>query len=237
MDASSEEQPIVVIACQVLQDLFERLLPENLAQKVTFMDYGLHRVPQKMTGAIQDAINDIEEPSLVILGYGLCGNGLRGIQAGVHTILVPRADDCIAILLGSRERYTQEFEAHPGSYYLSKGWLESGSHPLKEYQEYVTKYGPKDAEWLIDTQYRNYERLVLVTHSQQDMEAYRPQANEVAKFCKRWDMRYEEIRGSDMYVRRIIEAAKLNSNLDPETAGQEFLVVPPGGEIEQYDFI
>jgi len=63
----------------------------------------------------------------------LCGNGLNGIRAGQHILLIPRADDCIAILLGSYQVYKQEFQSAPGTYYLSKGWLESGSNPLSEY--------------------------------------------------------------------------------------------------------
>ena len=232
-----EKRPIVVIACQVLQDLLEKLLPENLADRVTFMDYGLHRVPNQMTPILQVEIDGIEQASLVVLGYGLCGNGLKGIKAGIHTLLVPRADDCIAILLGSREAYIQEFEAHPGTYYLSKGWLESGSHPLKEYKEYVEKYGPDDAAWVMNVQYQHYERLVLVTHSEEDMETYRPEALEVAQYCQQWDMRYEEIRGSDNYVRRLVEAISLNIDLSSEKAGSDFLVIPPGGEIRQEEFI
>jgi hypothetical protein len=233
----SERRPIVVIACQVLQDLLEKLLPEKLAERVTYMDYGLHRVPSQMTPTLQDKIDNIEEASLVVLGYGLCGNGLKGLKAGIHTLLVPRADDCIAILLGSREAYIREFEAHPGTYYLSKGWLESGSHPLKEYKEYVEKYGPDDAAWVMDMQYKHYERLVLVTHSKEDMETYRPLALEVAQYCQQWDMRYEEIEGSNRYVRRLVELAALNNDLTPDRAGSDFLVIPPGGEIRQEDFI
>ncbi len=224
--------PIIIIACQVMQSMLEKLLPPGLAQQVTYMDYGLHRVPGKMTWTLQDAIDAIEQPSLIVLGYGLCGNGLHGIHAGPHTLLIPRADDCIAILLGSRERYYHEFEAVPGTYYLSKGWLESGSHPLKEYHEYIAKYGPEDAEWLMDTQYQHYERLALVAHSSEDLDTYRPQAQAVAEFCQRWGMRYEEILGSDHFVRRLIEAA---AALDQ--AGAEFVVIPPGGEIRQEMFL
>jgi hypothetical protein len=50
-------------------------------------------------------------------------------------------------------------------------------------------------------------------------------------------MRYEEIRGSDGYVRRLVEAASLNNDLTPDKAGNDFLVIPPGGEIRQDDFI
>jgi hypothetical protein len=227
-----DAKPIVVIACQVLQSLLEQLLPEDLASQVTFMDYGLHRVPGKMTWTLQDAIDTIEQPSLVVLGYGLCGNGLNGIRAGKHTLLVPRADDCIAILLGSYQAYMREFQSVPGTYYLSKGWLESGSHPLKEYQEYVGKYGPDEAEWIMDQQYQHYERLVLVAHSQADLEKYRPEAAEVARYCERWGMRYEEILGSDVFVRRLVEVAAALDKAD-----SDFVVVPPGGEIRQEQFM
>ena len=93
-----EGLPVVVIACQVLQDMLERLLPEGLAKNITFLDYGLHATPGKMTATLQEIIDSVKQPSLVVLGYGLCGNGLRGIRAGRHTLLVPRADDCIAVL-------------------------------------------------------------------------------------------------------------------------------------------
>ncbi|MCA9928655.1 MAG: DUF1638 domain-containing protein [Anaerolineales bacterium] len=227
-----EKLPVVIIACQVMQSMLAGLLPDGLASEVTYMDYGLHRTPAKMTWTLQDEIDAVEQPSLIVLGYGLCGNGLNGIQARQHTLLIPRTDDCIAILLGSREAYMREFESQPGTYYLSKGWLESGSNPLSEYHEYIEKYGAEDAEWLMDTQYQNYERLVLVTQNEADMDTYRPQALEVAEYCKRWNMQYEEIVGSDQYVRQLIEVAAALDKADGN-----FVVVPPGGEIKQQDFI
>lgn len=226
-----EKLPVVVIACQVLQSLLEQLLPTNLATQVSFLDYGLHRLPSKMTWTLQEAIDSIEQASLIVLGYGLCGNGLHGLKAGIHTLLVPRADDCIAILLGSRQAYMRQFEAVPGTYYLSKGWLESGSHPLKEYHENVHKYGFEDATWIMDQQYQHYERIALVAHSPTDMEKYRPEAKEVAEYCSRWGMRYEEILGSDNFVRRLIEIAA-----DLGRADDDFLIIRPGDEISQDHF-
>jgi hypothetical protein len=232
--------PVVVIACQVLQDMLERLLPKSLSSQVTFMDYGLHRVPQKMTGRLQRAIDAINVPSLVVLGYGLCGNGLKGLRAGKHTLLAPCTDDCIAILLGSYQAYIREFQAVPGTYYLTKGWLESGSNPLQEYGEYVPRYGAEQAMWVMDQQYQHYERLILVAHSQADLAQYRPQAQEVARFCQRWGMRYEEILGSDAYVRQLVEAAQALSNGNLELTAwvdKDFVVIPPGGEIRQEMFM
>ena len=223
---------MVVIACKVFQNLLEAYLPEEVASNITFMDYGLHRVPSKLTWSVQDEVDRIEDPSVIILGYGLCGNGLQGVKSRQHTLVIARADDCIAILLGSREAYLEEFENEPGTYYLTKGWLESGSDPLKEYNEYKEKYGEEDAEWLMDQQYQHYKRIVLVAHQQEDLEKYRSQAQAVAKFCERWGMRYEEKLGSDRYVARLVEVA---NSLD--TQDKDFLIVPPGGEIRQEDFI
>jgi hypothetical protein len=229
---SADNLPVVVIACRVFEHLLERLLPGDLAARVTYLDYGLHSVPEKLTAALQETIDAVVTPGLVVLGYGLCGNGLDGLRAGHHTLLVARADDCIAILLGSYARYRQEFDAVPGTYYLTKGWLESGSHPLKEFREYSETYGPEKAQVIMDAMYRHYERLVLVAHTPEDLEAYRPRALEVARYCERWGMRYEEILGSDSYVRQLAEiAADLNK------AGGEFIVVPPGGVLRQADFL
>ena len=79
---------------------------------------------------------------------------------------------------------------------------------------------------------KHYERLVLVAQSQADLDAYREQALEVARFCERWGMRYEEILGSDAYVQRFVALA---ANM--EAAGSDFLVIPPGGEIRQEQFM
>jgi hypothetical protein len=232
MNSDTSKRPIVVLACQVFQDLFERFVKDDQIQKFIYLDYGLHSVPRKLTQAVQEALDNLVEPSLVILGYGLCGNGLNGIRAGNHTLLIARADDCIAILLGSYERYQHEFKSESATYYLTKGWLESGSNPLQEYQEYVKKYGLAKANWLIDSLYHNYRRVVLVAHSQADLEAYRDRAQEVAKFCERWGMIYQEILGSSEFFEHLLQAAS-----QPDQADENFILVPPGGTLRQDQFM
>lgn len=224
--------PIVVIACEVFQHLFEKYINEEDLNQIAFLDYGLHQVPANLTDSLQKSIDSVEEPSLIILGYGLCGNGLNGIRANNHTLLIPRADDCIAILLGSYEAYKKEFSTNPGTYYLTKGWLESGSDPLREYQGIVEKYDPETAEWIMDQQYQNYKRLVFVAHTEEDFEKYRPRALEVAQYCEQWNMRYEEILGSDLFIRKLV--GSLESLHEPN---EDILVIPPGGEIQQGQFI
>lgn len=227
------KKPVVIVACQVFQHLIEKYLPPDLPpSQVRYLDYGLHQMPNLLRASVQQRLDEITEPSLVILGYGLCGNGLRGIRAGVHTLVIPRTDDCIAILLGSYPRYQQVFMEQPGTYYLTKGWLESGSNPLMEYEKLMVKYGEEQTNLIMDLQYRNYKRLVFVAHNQADLDAYRPLALRVADYCARWGMVYEEMLGSEAYIEKLMDWARHS----PE-AGDEFVVVGPGGELTQVQFL
>jgi hypothetical protein len=224
--------PVVVIACQVFRDLFSRFAAPGSIKEFIYLDYGLHSAPRKLNQAIQQALDAVVEPSLIVLGYGLCGNGLNGIRAGQHTLLISRADDCIAILLGSYARYQREFKAESGTYYLTKGWLESGSNPLQEYRDYVQKYGLQKADWLIESLYHNYKRLVFVAHDQADLEKYRPLALEVAEFCTRWNIRYEEILGSTDFFQNLLKHVSISEQKD-----EDFILVLPGGELHQDQFM
>jgi len=238
---SIKRLPIVVIACQVFETILEKLLPPEMAGQITFLDYGLHIVPKNLTGEVQKAIDGIESPSLIILGYGLCGNGLKGVRAGQHTLLIPKTDDCIAILLGSYAEYKDVFSAEPGTYYLTKGWLEAGSNPLAEYRGYVEKYGQTKADLVMDMQYQHYTRLMFVAHDTADFETYREEVQAIAAYCARWGMRYEEYLGSDRLIRQLIDLTLAihtsGLNVLDENIAKEFVVISSGGEVEQKMFM
>ena len=95
-----------------------------------------------------------------------------------------------------------------------------------------------------------------MAHNQAELDACRPQAEEIARFCARWDMRLEEILGSDGYVRQLVGLVEQISNgvgemLPDGSAGAgetkcnqaqlspdgDYLVIPPGGEIRQALFV
>ena len=84
----------------------------------------------------------------------------------------------------------------------------------------------------MDQQFQHYKRLVFVAHNQEDLDDYRPQVEEIAQYCARWGMRYEEILGSDDYIRHLVEAALALGNAD-----DQFIVIPPGGELKQSQFL
>jgi hypothetical protein len=220
--------------------MIESLLPSGLAD-VIYLDYGLHVAPQEMTKEIQQEIDRLKTPSLIFLGYGLCGNGLVGLQSNIHTLVIPRTDDCIALLLGSYHHYREEFSKEPGTYYLTKGWLEAGSNPLQEYLGYVEKYGVEKADLIMELQYKNYTRLMFVIHQEADLIQYQDQVNEIAAFCSRWDMRLEVKKGSDRYIQELINVIQ-NYRCNGNTglggiSSNDFVIVNPGIVISQGLFL
>jgi hypothetical protein len=233
-EPTAQSRPVVILACQVFQHWLENILPvlPGWGQNISFFEYGLHAVPKNLRQTIQNTIDNIDQPSLILLGFGLCGNGLNNINAGKHFLLIPRTDDCIAILLGSYQSYRREMAKEPGTYYLSKGWLEAGTNPLEESLGLEKKYGPEKAAWLMDYQYHNYKRLLMVARNPAELEIYRSKALEVAEYCHRWGMRYEEILGSDEYLQSLVEIA-----VNFEKLSDDFILIPPRGTLKQSQFI
>ncbi len=199
----------------------------------TFFEYGYHRTPKKMAPVLQEHIDALGEPSMVVLGYGLCGNGIVGLKSRQHTLIVPRMDDCMTMLLGSRQRYVEEFNAYPGTSYLTCGWLESGSNPLAEYEKLVAKYGVETADWLIDQPYRNDRRSVFIALDEADLAANREHVDRIAGFCAtRWGMQFETQIGTGTFI-----AWLMNEAVEQPTLSDDLLVVPPGGEVTQERFV
>ena len=117
-----------VLACATVMEEMLPLLPAGMSSQV--LDFGLHINPPNLKHVLQEAI-DAAEADTVILGYGFCSMAVVGLRANGCTLVVPRVDDCIAIFLGSAQAYKQQSRAEPGTYYLTKGWIEVADTPLR----------------------------------------------------------------------------------------------------------
>jgi len=199
------------------------ILPPGLSYEV--LDFGLHIKPENLKRALQEAVDAAAGTTdEVILGYGLCSMAVVGLRANGCTLIVPRVDDCISIFLGSGRAYKEQARAEPGTYYLTKGWLEVGDTPFDDYDRLAEKYGPKRAEWVIREMIKHYTRLALIdTGRQDDLDGYREQARSLAQ---RWNLRFEEIQGSNALVRQMLCGPW----------GEDFVVIAPGESIRYEHF-
>lgn len=223
---------MVLLACPIIRELVERRLSGTSVARI-YMDYGLHVRPKRMAPALQEQLEALPGPSTVLVGYGLCGTGLDGLQAGPHTLIIPRTHDCIAILLGSHQEYLRAQAERPGTYYLTRGWLESDNHPLGQYRVYLERYGEDSASYVIDSMYSHYTDLVYLASTPEELDECRPRVREIAAFCaERWGMTYAEVVGSTFMIDALLAAPR-----NPEELGEDFLVIPPGGCVESRMFL
>ncbi len=211
-----------IIACATVFEEMQPLLSPEVAYEV--LDFGLHLTPDKLRGALQERIDAAAvEADIVILGYGLCSMALAGLKANDCTLVAPRVDDCIAIFLGSHDEYKEQIAREPGTYYLTKGWIEVGDTPFDEFGKLVERYGQERADRMMQVMLRNYKRLAYIDTGRFDQERCRDYA---ARTAAQFGLRYEEIAGSNVLVNKLI--------FGPWDS--DFLVIPPGDTITYLHF-
>lgn len=206
-----------VIACATVIEEMRPLLPPDVPYEV--LDFGLHLRPQDLKRALQDKIDEASQHAeVVILGYGLCSMAVVGLRATTATLVVSRSDDCIAIFLGSCDAYKQQTSNEPGTYYLTKGWIEVGDSPFAEHEKLVAKYGEAKAMRMLKLTLKNYTRLAFINTGDYNLDRYREYARQASE---KFDLRYEEIDGSPALVKKMIAGPW----------DDEFVVVLPGETI------
>ena len=211
-----------VIACATVIEEMLPLLPADVPHEV--LDFGLHVNPQKLREVLQQKVNEAShQADVLLLGYGLCSMAVVGLKATTATLVIPRTDDCIAIFLGSCNAYKEQARQEPGTYYLTKGWIEVGSTPFEEHKLMIEKYGEEKAKRLTHMMLKNYKRLGFINTGQYEIERYREYARRTAE---EFDLRFEEIEGSPDLVKKMLFGPW----------DHEFVVVEPGQTIQYTDF-
>lgn len=229
--SEDKQLKLYAVSCEV----FERECSRAAAYSphiahVSFMSFGLHNTPDELRKTVQAEIDKASGGGFdyILLAYGLCSRGTADLVARDTPIVIPRAHDCITLLLGSKERYQREFSEHPGTYYYSAGWIERKAGDInqgimrdseEQLREYIEKYGEDNARYLLEQEslwYANYDRAALIDTGLGDADYYRKFARDVAD-AKGWS--YAEMSG-DL---RLIDSL-FGGNWDPS----EFLIVQPG---------
>jgi hypothetical protein len=126
---------------------------------VVLMAQGLHEQPDRLREELQRALDTVADSAgrpydALLLGYGLCSNGTAGLRCRLP-LVIPRAHDCITLLLGSKEAYKEYFDSHQGVYWYSAGWIEHSLQPGRERREktraeYIERFGEDNAEYLME---------------------------------------------------------------------------------------
>jgi hypothetical protein len=230
-----------LISCEVIfREMCDAVARSPHQVDVQFLPKGLHDLgAPAMRESLELAVSQTD-PSLydaILMGYGLCGNGLSGLRARAIPLVVPRAHDCIALLFGSRQRYREYFDRNPGVYFLSTGWLERGQSLAQLAQvrtgigstldELIAKYGEDNGRYLYEEIYRYEQSYRQLTYIQTGLEPDGTFERRAQDHAARKGWEFSKI-GGDLNLFQRLVAGDWNP--------ADFLVVEPGFEVvARYD--
>lgn len=206
---------------------------------MAFLPKGLHDIGcSGMRQRLQAAIDEVDATryNAVLMGYGLCNNGIHNLRARTIPLVIPRGHDCMTLYLGSRERYLTYFNENPGTYFQTSGWIERAevTGELKQlsighltgmdqsYDEMVKKYGEDNAQYLWETlcePLRNYSQITYIDMSLGPDAQWEEQTRQEAE-KRGW--KFDKVKG-DL---RLFEGL-VSGTWDPK----DFLMVPPGNRV------
>jgi len=230
-----------LISCEVLyREMCFAIARSPHQVDVEFLPKGLHDLgSEPMRRRLQECVDRVDDRQFetVLMGYALCGNGLVGLCARTLPIVIPRAHDCIALLMGSRQKYQAYFDANSGVYFRSTGWLERGGNLEQVFrdrtgvghslQELISRYGEDNGRYLYEqlTSYkRSYNQLTFIETGLEPDGRFEQSAREEAH-SRGW--RFDKVAGNLTLFEQLVSG---------NWADQDFLTVKPGWRVApRYD--
>lgn len=214
---------------------------------VTLIQQKYHNRPEYLKKVLQEEINMIDENhhrysnntdendfDAILLGYGLCSNIVAGLSSRRYPLVIPKAHDCITLLMGDKDRYMEYYKKHPGTYYSSPGFSElihvDDTDALRRrYEMYLIRYhgNEKHARRAVEIEAeftQSYQRISYIKWPGLDLPEYEEKARKKAEE-KNWS--FELIQGDHSILKQMV---------DGDWPEDRFLVVRPGHHAEpSYD--
>jgi hypothetical protein len=155
----------------------------------------------------------VEPVEEVLLALGFCGNALQGLSAEHLTLVFPRVDDCISLLL-NRGCVREEIPRNPRHYYLTRGWFNHESSLKQAFDDWEKSYGAERAAQLRRKLFAGYRQVSLIDTQAYDVEECIDQSRNVAEDL---ELEHGVVPGSVQLLERLFKRER----------GSEIVEVPP----------
>jgi len=195
-----------------------------------FTKVSSHSNPACLREKIQSAIDrDSFDYDGILLGYGLCGNSTANLKSRSVPLIIPRAHDCCTVFLGSRSSFLKHFAMTPSAewrtacHYECSEDAQAGCFDFdKLFEQLIEKYGEDNALYIRQNLEKDasVDFMTFINLPGIDNDDARK------AFMKEAEKKGKRTRLVDGDLRLIEKLLKADTDND------DFLVVPPGYEIE-----
>jgi len=191
----------IVLACNTIRDELEKAACEtDCRHPFVWVESGLHLVPESLRKRLQEELDRLDGFDRVLLAFGFCGNSVAGLTSGSYELIFPKVDDCITLLLGSKESREQCFR-QGGVYFLTKGWLDGEANIWTEYQSVLARFGPDRTERIYRRMLAHYRTLGLIDTGAYDLTDLLPYVQDIAATLK---LEPKVLPGSVDYLKNLL---------------------------------
>jgi hypothetical protein len=210
-----------MLACRNIEnELLAAMKAAGSGFPVLFIPRETHLLSDKLRAYLQGLIDSLENVDHILLPMGRCGNGTLGLVSKKASLVLPRCNDCIDLLL-SGGHLKPERPRH--AYFLTAGWLGSPSSIDTEYSYSVNKYGDTTGKEIIRMIYQNYRYFTFVDTNSYDLEAAKEKIMPLAGTAGM------EINSMDGPCGVLQKMARLEFD-------GNFAVIPPGEAVSEAHF-
>ncbi|MDR1487757.1 MAG: DUF1638 domain-containing protein, partial [Deltaproteobacteria bacterium] len=192
---------ILLVACETIEDEIKTaLLSLEIDYEVLWLEGGLHFNPNHLRDRLQQVFDEAQgRYDRLLVSFGYCGGGVSGLTTYDYETVLPLADDCLSLLLGSMQ--ARQLASKPPTYFLTSGWMRHENNVVTSYQKCIEKYGLRRSERIHRIMLHNYHRFGLVETGCYDMKNAVQQVQDLAQAM---DLKVETLPGDLEWVKRFL---------------------------------
>lgn len=192
--------------------------------EIWWQERGHHNDPDRLRDVVQAEIDRAEAAGagLIMLAYGLCGNGALGWHTEKAVLAMPRFDDCVNMMLCTGKRDRRNYLS-AGHMYLTGGWTKDEGALLDMFESYLSKYGKRKADKLMKIMLASYSSVTVIDTGCYEME---PVMEYAAECAERFGLERNVVPGGSEPLRKL-----LTGDWD-----EDIIVVRGGEPVRESDF-
>lgn len=214
-----KDKKYMMLACQTIEDEIHAAIQETKIRfPVLFLPGDTHNFPQQMKETLQTIFDGLTNIDYLLLPMGRCGNGTVGLKSDRFSLVLPKCEDCINLLLSEN---TLHVERPNDSMFFTAGWLRSSLAADSEYDRIVARYGKEQGEHLVRLIYGGYRHFTLLDTGLYRLERIKDRLLPLA--CSA-SLDFSERKAPYGVLKKMVRLELENEN---------FVIVPPGSAVTE----